>query len=316
MGESIFAANRMAHRPTRKGSESVSAKSSSRGARIALCGPQDVPLAMPRDHKPLRGKRIVVTRAPAQAQELIHALESLGAEVLLLPTVSFAPPEDLRELDRALERLQEFDWILFTSQNAVRFFCRRSRELDQSGSKLQLPRPLVAAVGSATAQAATGEGIRVHYVAQNQSGESLAQELWGSIGDRTILLPRSDRADDRLPRALREAGAHVTEVVAYRTVAPEAFDPALLASICCSEVDAIVFASPSGFENLANCIGREELANISARVQLAAIGPTTARSMRQAGVRVEIEATEASAVGLSDSIAKYYLRQPSGVKHP
>jgi uroporphyrinogen III methyltransferase/synthase len=271
---------------------------------------------MPSDRKPLAGKRIVVTRAAAQAQELVHALESLGAEVLLLPSVSFAPPEDLRELDRALERLAEFDWILFTSQNAVRFFCRRSRELGRPGSALQSPRPLVAAVGSATAESATGEGIRVDYVAQNQSGESLAQELWGSIGDRTILLPRSDRADDRLPRALREAGARVTEVTAYRTAAPDAFDPALLASICRAEVDAIVFASPSGFENLADCIGREELANISARVQLAAIGPTTARSMRQAGVRVEIEATEASAAGLSDSIAKYYLRQPSGVKHP
>jgi uroporphyrinogen-III synthase len=270
---------------------------------------------MPSARKPLAGKRIVVTRAPAQAEKLIHALESLGAEVFLLPTVSFAPAEDLDELDGALRRLAEFDWILFTSQNAVRFFCRRFAELSAPGSALQSPRPLVAAVGSATAESATGEGVRVDYVAQNHSGESLARELRSSLGDRTILLPRSDRADDRLPRALRSAGARVTEVVAYRTSTPDALDPALLARIRRAEVDAIVFASPSSFENLADCIGREELVNISTHVQLAAIGPTTARSMRQAGARVEIEATEASAAGLSDSIAKYYLRQPSGVKH-
>ncbi len=208
---------------------------------------------------------MVVTRATEQAHELAHSLEALGAEVLLLPTVSFAAVEDSRALDAALRGLSEFDWILFTSRNAVRFFCRRIGELGLEVAALQAPRPLVAAVGTATATAASGEGFRVDTVPTNHSGEALAQELWGAIGDRKVLLPRSDRADDRLPNALREAGAKVTEIVAYRTAAPVSLDPKILQSIRDAEVDAIVFASPSAFRFLSECVGAAELAELSNR---------------------------------------------------
>jgi uroporphyrinogen-III synthase len=135
--------------------------------------------------------------------------------------------------------------------------------------------------------------------------------LWGAIGNRKILLPRSDRADDRLPTALREAGADVTEIVAYRTAAPNTLDPQILKRIRDAEVDAIVFASPSAFRFLSKCIGTADLAELSNRVQFAAIGPTTARALRENGARVEIEANESSAAGLADSIAKFYQRQNS-----
>jgi uroporphyrinogen-III synthase len=264
--------------------------------------------------KPLAGKRVVVTRATEQAHELAHSLEALGAEVLLLPTVRFAAVEDSQALDAVLHGLAEFDWILFTSQNAVRFFCRRTHELGLQISTLQARRPLIAAVGSATAMAATHEGFRVDSVPTSHSGEALAQELWGAIGDRKVLLPRSDRADDRLPDALREAGAKVTEVVAYRTAAPESLNPQILKSIRDAEVDAIVFASPSAFRFLSKRVGAAELADLSNRVQFAAIGPTTARALRDEGARVGIEATESSAAGLADSIAKFYQRQHSAAR--
>jgi uroporphyrinogen III methyltransferase/synthase len=263
------------------------------------------------DKRPLARKRVVVTRATAQAHELAHSLRALGAEVVLLPTVSFAAVENSQALDAALRSLAEFDWILFTSQNAVRFFCQRLREMGLQVAALQKPRPMVAAVGTATAAAATEEGFRVDTVPTNHSGEALAQELWGAIGDRKILLPRSDRADDRLPKALRGAGAKVTEIVAYRTAAPDSLDPKILKSIRDAQVDAIVFASPSAFRFLSECVGAAELAELSSRVQFAAIGPTTARALREEGMRVEIEATESSAAGLADSIAKYYQRQHS-----
>jgi uroporphyrinogen-III synthase len=264
--------------------------------------------------KSLAGKRVVVTRATEQAHELAHSLEALGAEVVLLPTVSFAPVEDSHALDAELRRIAEFDWILFTSQNAVRFFCGRIHELGMQVAGLQSPRPLVAAVGQATATDAINEGFRVDTTPKNHSGEALAQELWGAIGDRKILLPRSDRADDRLPSALREAGANVTEITAYRTAAPVSVDPQILKSIRDAKVDAIVFASPSAFRFLSECVGAAELAELSSRVQFAAIGPTTARALREDGARVEIEATESSAAGLADSIAKFYQRQHSGAK--
>lgn len=263
--------------------------------------------------KPLAGKRVVVTRATDQAHELAHSLMALGAEVVLLPTVSFAAIEDSHELDAALRRLAEFDWILFTSQNAVRFFSQRMRELGLAVA-LHSPRPLVGAVGTGTAIAASSEGFRVDRIPKSHSGEALARELWGAIGDRQVLLPRSDRADDRLPNALREAGARVTEIVAYRTAVPDSLDPKILKSIRDAEVDAIVFASPSAFRCLSECIGAVQLAELSNRVQFAAIGPTTARAMREDRARVDIEATESSAAGLADSIAKYYQRQHSAAR--
>jgi uroporphyrinogen-III synthase len=113
---------------------------------------------------PLAGKRIVITRAPEQAGELVSALESLGAHVFLLPTVSFAPPQNFAELDAALERLTDFDWILFTSQNAVRFFCRRWTETGREPAALGSLRGRVAAVGAATAQVIAAEGMRVDSV--------------------------------------------------------------------------------------------------------------------------------------------------------
>jgi uroporphyrinogen III methyltransferase/synthase len=260
------------------------------------------------DQQPLAGKRIVVTRAPEQSGELTGSLECMGAEVLLLPLVGFTVPENWGAVDAAIRRVADFDWILFTSQNAVRFFARRQREL---GGETDLPaprRPRIAVVGPATQEAAVQEGFRVDYSAQNHTGEGLARDLAGSIGNRSVLLPRSDHAADRLPDALREAGARVAEVTAYRTAAPDKVDAAILGQLQRAEVDAIVFASPSALHNLLDLIPAADLAKLSERVQFAAIGPTTARALRESGVRVEIEANESSSAALADAIAKHYRR--------
>jgi uroporphyrinogen-III synthase len=264
---------------------------------------------------PLAGKRIVITRAPEQAGELVSALESLGAHVCLLPTVSFAPLQNFAEFDAALGRLSDFDWILFTSQNAVRFFCRRWTETGREPAAPGSVGGRVAAVGAATAKVLAAEGMRVDYVAQTQTGESLAAELRDSVAGKEVLLPRSDRVDDRLPSALREAGARVTEVVAYRTLRPEKLDHEILTSVRHSEIDAIVFASPSAFHNLAVLVPSTELAALSNRIQFATIGSTTTRALREAGLRVAIESNDSSSAGLADAIAKYYQRQTSTVRH-
>ncbi len=269
----------------------------------------------PRTTGPLAGKRVVVTRAPEQASELIRALEALGATVLLLPTVGFASAEDPAELDAAFARLADFDWILFTSQNAVRFFCSGWSESGRERSALGSVRGRVAAVGAATARALELEGMRVDYVAQTQTGESLGAELRDSVRGRRVLLPRSDRVDDRLPSALREASATVHEVTAYRTLRPETLDPEILGGLRRAEIAAIVFASPSAFHNLAGFVPSAELAGLSNQVQFAAIGSTTARALREAGIRVAIESNESSSAGLADAIAKYYQRERSTVRH-
>jgi uroporphyrinogen-III synthase len=264
---------------------------------------------------PLAGKRIVVTRAPQQAGELVRALESWGATVLLLSTVSFAMPEDLKDLDAALSRLPDFDWILFTSQNAVRFLCRRWRELGRDQAALGSLPARIAAVGSATARAAEAEQFRVHYVAQTQTGESLGFELRDSLAKKKILLPRSDRVDDRLLSALCQAGAYVSEVIAYRTLPPKTIDKEILAQVRSAQIDAIVFASPSAFNNLAAFIPSAELAGLSERMEFATIGSTTTRALNHAGLRVAIESNDSSSAALADAIAKYYRRQSTTVRH-
>jgi uroporphyrinogen-III synthase len=256
--------------------------------------------------RPLAAKRVVVTRAPEQAEALVHELHRFGAEVILLPAVTFESPEDSAPLDRALGKLSGFDWVLFTSQNAVRFLSGRLEQLGIEKPGLGKMAQRIAVVGPATAEIAKQQGFRVDYVANNHTAHALADELRGSVYGRQVLLPRSDRADDQIANALREAGAYVTDVIAYRTIAPETLDQAVLDRIRVAEVDVIIFASPSAFHNLAGFLGVSRLLKLAESVQFAAIGPTTAKAMRESGVRVHIEAEEASAQGLADAIVKHY----------
>lgn len=263
--------------------------------------------------KPLEGRRVVVTRAGEQAADLALQLEVLGAEVLLLPLVSFVPATDPAPLDRALADLEAFDWLFLTSRNAVRFVAARARAIGMElGKRLarQGAGPRVAAVGPGTESAALAEGWRVDYVSNGRGGRDLADRLRNEIRGRRILLPRSDRAGSELPSALTNAGAFPVEVVVYRTVAEENPDPRILGRIARGEVDAVSFASPSEFEILAGHLGEAKLLESLRSVPLAAIGPTTARAIRQAGFRVAIEAASSTAGGLAGSIAAYFAANP------
>jgi uroporphyrinogen-III synthase len=253
----------------------------------------------------LRGKRIVVTRAPEQSGALIESLHAKGAEVFLMPLVRFAPPYDAGPLDEQLARLASFDAIIFLSANAVRFLCSRCRELNIEIAGEQAPK-FVAAVGPATSRALADHGVRVDYVARDHSGESLARELYDLVAVGSVLLPRSDQGDERVPAALTEIGARVTEVVAYRTAVPHDFDAIVVAKILSAEVDVVVFASPSAVQNCIGVFGANEVADVAKRVHFAAIGPTTAQALRDAGLPVAIEAAESSAAGLVAAIEKFY----------
>lgn len=262
-------------------------------------------MAKPRStsgQKSLAGKRIVVTRAADQSRDLVSALESKGATVLIFPLIAFAPPEDWRVLDEQLQKLSGFDAILFLSRNAVRYVFERCRDLEIKCELSPLKRPFVAAVGPATAEALKEQGWSVDYVADH-TAESLVREIGKRFAGKNVFLPRGNRGDDDAPEALRCAGARVTEVVAYRTLAPPNVSPSILADIYDSKVDSVVFASPSAFHNLCGLIGRSEVVTISELVQFAAIGPTTARAIREFGARVAVEAAAPSAAAMADALA-------------
>jgi len=255
----------------------------------------------------------VVTRAPEQAGELVRELKQRGAEVLLLPAVRFVEPQDTQPLDEAIHSLSRFDWVLFTSQNAVHFFCRRCQELGLAWPSRS--RPHIAAVGPVTAAAAREQGLALDYVASRFRGEALAEELSQALSGKSVLLPRSDLARGGLPAALRAAGAKIVDVVAYQTISGDPSADGLFDRIRQGEVDVVSFASPSAFRHLGEALGAEALQKLAGRVLFAAIGPTTARAIREAGAAVEIEATQSTSAGLACAIAEYFgPRAPSGVK--
>ncbi|MGC1414687.1 MAG: uroporphyrinogen-III synthase [Candidatus Acidiferrum sp.] len=233
---------------------------------------------------PLAGKTVIVTRAAEQSGKLVDELTARNVKVKVVPLISFAPPEDFAELDTALARISSFDWILFTSANAVHAVDRRRRHLaGDSASAESMPR--AAAVGPATADEAEHAGFSVDYVATNHSGAGLAKELEEDLKGRSVLLPRSDRANSDLPEALRRNGALVTEVIAYRTLPPSDDVRGQMKDALKEGTDGILFFSPSAVHGFVELVGRERLTALQGRAVMVAIGPTTARALSAAGAQ-------------------------------
>ncbi|HWR54264.1 MAG TPA: uroporphyrinogen-III synthase, partial [Bryobacteraceae bacterium] len=173
---------------------------------------------------PLEGRRIVITRARAQAAGLADRLAALGAEVIEFPTIEIQPPADPRSLDRAAASVSEYDWIIFTSANGVRAFMERSPDFSAFAGR-------ICAIGPATCRAAEAAGLRVDIVPEEYVAESLVAAFASEeIAGKRILLPRAAVARDVVPGELRARGARVDVVEAYRTVVPESA-PALARQI-------------------------------------------------------------------------------------
>ena len=257
----------------------------------------------------LEGKRIVVTRAPEQVRDLVARLEAMGATVLLFPAVSFSEPADTAGLDAAINSLGEFDWILFTSANAARFFAARCRKIGVEPARSGGYR--CAAVGPATAEAVAGEGFSVDHVAREFTGAALAGELGAALAGKRILLPRSERARRDLPDALRAAGAEVVEVIAYNTGGVGTADPEVRRAVRDADVDVVSFFSPSAVENVRADLGDERFSILAARAALAAVGPVTAAAVRSAGASVAIEAPLATAESMAQAIANHFALSAS-----
>jgi len=249
------------------------------------------------ERRPLLGRRVVVTRARRQASRLAERLEGLGAEVIELPTIRIDPPEDPAPLARAVRSVGSFDWIVFTSVNAVDavFEAMDSAGLDAralAGCK-------VCAIGPATADSLAQRGIRPDLLPPSFDGKALCQALaaGGKLAGARVLCPRSDIATPDLPEALAGAGAEVTDVVAYRTAA-EAVEPAAIDELPAGPA-WITFTSSSTVRNFfAAGGGRID----PAKVKAASIGPATSKTLREFGVAPAVEADPHTIDGLTDAI--------------
>jgi uroporphyrinogen-III synthase len=258
---------------------------------------------------PLKGKRVILTRTHEQSAALLRALKASGAEVSILPCVEFCEAEDFAPLDDVLRRLDEFDWLVFTSQNAVNFFSRRLRELRCDPINLSEPRPRVAAIGPATRDAAIRSGWDVELIiAGVRSGAEFAGKMADKAKGKNILLPQSDLAPPHFAGRLREAGAIVTAVVAYRTCVPKSLAGEQMDRIRREGADVIVFASPSALQNFAQALGRAAFTRFGEQSAFAAIGPTTARAIRDAGVPVAIEAAKPNSYEIIQAMTQYFAK--------
>jgi uroporphyrinogen-III synthase len=253
----------------------------------------------------LNGKRVVITRSVAQSEAIARELTARGAIPVVFPLVSFADPEDFAPLDEAIAIIQQFDWMILTSAQAVRSVVRRfedlKRSLLRSESKLR-----IGCVGPATAEAARQAGLPVEYVAETHTGAALAEELGSRLCGAKVFLPRSDRANPDLPPALKRHGAQVTEAIAYRTLRPAAIDERNLRQIVDTAADAVLFFSPSAVQHFAELLGGAQLRALGDKLAITAVGPVTANALRETGVQRMVLAGDTSAAGVIEALEKHF----------
>ena len=252
------------------------------------------------ERRPLFGRRIVVTRARAQASALADRLTELGADVVELPMIRIAPPEDPGPLLEAVGRLDAFDWIVFTSANAVEAFFDALAAAKRDSRALARVR--VCAVGPATAERLGQFGIRPDAQPETFRGATVCDALaraGATLNGARVLCPRADIAPKDLPEALAARGAAVTEVVAYRTL-PEPVAPDFLEDLSAERIDWVTFTSSSTVKNFLAAVGAERLRAWNAR--LASIGPSTSETLRESGFPPTVEAATHTTDGLIEAI--------------
>lgn len=253
---------------------------------------------------PLFGRRILVTRTREQASRLTGSLTALGARVIECPTIRLVPPSSWEPVDRAIGVLPEFDWLVLTSPNGVRFFMDRLWENGFDARALAGVK--LAAIGPATADMLQSYGLRTDLLPEKYVAESLVEALVREgVEAKKILLARAADARDVLPDELTAAGARVQVAALYRTLAPEGLTREALDALDEGRIDMVTFTSSSTVTNMVRLLG-DRLDAFKTGVRAAAIGPITAETARKAGIVPVTEAREHTIDGLVQAILEYF----------
>lgn len=254
--------------------------------------------------------RVLVTRAAHQGSELADRLRALGAEPVLIPTIQTVPPSSFAALEAALGRLDTFDWLLFTSANAVEVFAARCPNPAALPMRLQ-----VAAIGSSTRRKLEQAGIAVHLVPEKAVGESLAAALLPFARRQNgaaarFLLVRAEDGRDVLPQTLRDAGAEVVIAPAYRTVIPQGSVEQLqhLFRIPGAPPAAITFTSSSTARNLVSLCQAAAVQLPESALRIS-IGPITSQTLADLGLPPHAEAPEATVASLAQTVLHLLAHQ-------
>ncbi len=258
------------------------------------------------ENRPLFGRRIVVTRSREQASRLSSMIEEFGGQAIEIPAIRVVPSQDMSLLYCSLEMIESFQWLVFTSVNGVKIFFE---EMGKTNKDIRDLKGLqIAAIGPATAQALRNRGLIVDVIPEEFRAEGLSEDLKNRVkpGSR-VLLPRARGARDILPEVLRSCGAEVTEVGLYEAVAEEV-SPENLRVLTEGRVDAITFTSSSTVKNFVKILGEENLRKTIKTAKVVCIGPVTAATAREIGIRVDKVARDYTIPGLVEALLEMFAK--------
>ena len=249
----------------------------------------------------LQGKVVMITRPKMQSSGLKNLLEQHGAEVLEFPSIDILPPKDWKPLDDAIQEIEKFDWVLFTSVHGVQFFMER---LKKNGKDVRsLAGVKIAAIGPATGDVLRDAGIKADFIPAKFTSKSMIFEIKKEfqVQSRRFLLPRTDIAPQKLYRDLEKAGALVMQVIAYRTVkaADSQSKKILRDNLLRKKIDAITFTSSSTVKNFFDGLSEEIKNSLKKKaVRMVSIGPVTSQTLKQYGFKPALEAKEHTVQGI------------------
>lgn len=255
------------------------------------------------------GLRALVVASPRTSGKVARRLASLGAEVITFPAIEIRAVEEMEPLDRAIDQLQDYDWVIFTSGYGVDYFLRRWKE---RAVPLELWKGRnVCAIGPATRRALEDAGVSVALVPQEFVAEAVVQALanWhggiSRLAGKKILIPRAKEARDLIPRGLRAFGASVDIVPCYENVVPEV-DPGLIASTVKTPPDLLVFTSPSAVSNFLTLLEESSARALMRKSVVAVLGPITRSALAELGETAHIMPAENTVESLIQTITSFF----------
>ncbi len=258
------------------------------------------------EKRPLFGKTILVTRSREQSRGMAERIAELGGHAVMFPTIAIQPPSDYGPLDDAIERIGDFDWVIFTSVNGVERFFERFFEL--RGDIRSMAGPRLGAIGPVTSAAMEKRGLKVDLLAKEFKAEGVLAELAAQdVKGKRFLIARAENAREILPDGIAAMGGEVEVVPAYCTTLPSQEDVQHVRRLLeRNEIDVITFTSSSTATHFAKMLGNENLAVLTQGVLLASIGPVTSRTLVDKGLGVGVEASEYTIEGLLAALVQHF----------
>jgi uroporphyrinogen III methyltransferase/synthase len=261
------------------------------------------------ERRPLFGKRILVTRPKSQAPAFSELIAAAGGEAFECPTIEVVPPEDWGPLDRALERLSAYNWLVFTSVNGIAPFMARLSETQRDVRALAGLK--ICCIGPRTAEALSSYGLRADVVPDQFQAEGILEILdERQVRGARMLIPRALVAREILPDQLRLRGATVDVVPVYRTIRPALASDRLIEQFRARAIDIVSFTSSSTVRNFVEVFSsQDEMVRLVGGTTVACIGPITAATAQEVGLTVHMMAGQNTVPALADAIVEYVAKQ-------